>query len=529
MTTRSRRLDLLILMAAVALGLLAESVAFEWDDARHWVPDLIVGLLFTGGGLHAWRRNRGVGMLLVATGVAWFLGSVANDLLYLHRGPLVHLLLVVPMLRLRCGLDVAAVTIGYGAAVAPPVWRSETAGIILAAALLAVAVRGWSRATGRARTERMMALQATTLIAVALAGGAIARLVVSSGDAVEPALLVYQAVLAILAVMLAVRASGPAATVVADLVVELGESRSLTLRAALARTLGDPTLQIGYWSAQAGAYVDESGGALELPGPGTGRSATPVTREGTPHAILVHDAAVLGDSSLVNAVASATRLFSSNNSLQAEIGTQVRELTDSRLRLVVVADDERRRLAARLHAGPQRRLASLAETLRRVSPRTGSVAHEHLERAERQLAGTLDELRQLGSGLHPRALIEAGLLLALAGLAEDGPVPVELRVVPGRFAREVEAAVYFVCAEALANIAKHGPASNVTIDISRRSDGVRLIISDDGPGGADPAGGTGLRGLGDRVDALGGTFRIESPPGRGTRLVADLPIGDEAR
>ena len=124
MTARSRRLDLLILMAAVVLGLLAESVAFEWDDARHWVPDLIVGLLFAGGGLHAWRRNRGVGMLLVATGVAWFLGSVADDLLYLHRGPLVHLLLVFPMLRPRCSLDVAAVTIGYGAAVAPPVWRS---------------------------------------------------------------------------------------------------------------------------------------------------------------------------------------------------------------------------------------------------------------------------------------------------------------------------------------------------------------------------------------------------------------------
>ena len=151
-----------------------------------------------------------------------------------------------------------------------------------------------------------------------------------------------------------------------------------------------------------------------------------------------------------------------------------------------------------------------------------------MARAEDQLARTLGELRRLAHGLHPRVLSEHGLAGALAALAKDHPLEVEVKVTSAQLPPRVAVVAYFVCAEALTNVAKHAAAARVAIAVTSSEGRVRVEIEDDGVGGADPARGSGLRGLADRVETFGGTLLVESVPGHGTRLAAEIPLGDEA-
>jgi signal transduction histidine kinase len=509
----------------VVFGLASEWVAFGWKDPRSWIPDLIVGLAFVGCGAYAWPRSRATGSLLAATGFAWFLGNFATLALYWHRGPLVQLLVTYPDGRPRSRLDLGAVVFGYAAAVVMPIWGDERVAIVLSVGLAAVAWRGFTVAVGRAKRDRRLALQATLAVCLAIAAGAAAGLAVPSGDAAEPTLLVYQVVLCFVAVFLAAHLRPPSSAAVADLVVELGEQPSGTLRDALARTLGDPSLVVGYWDPSGGQYLDADGGPIIVPPEGGGGpSATFVDRDGSPFAVLVHDESVLREPALVEAVAAATRLSASNAALQAEVRVQLVELAASRRRLLAAADDERRRLEARLHDGAERRLATLGELLHRASSRTAGDAAGHVDRAETLLAETVDDLHALALGLHPRELA-GGLPPALAALAARSPVPVEVTLPDERFDADAEAAVYFVCAEALTNAAKHASASQVTVEVSVDSGRVVVEIADDGTGGADPGRGSGLRGLADRVETMGGVLSVNSPSGRGTRVRAELALG----
>ena len=522
-----RRPTLLLWPAAIGLGVWSESLAFSWGDPGSWVPDIAVGLAFIGSGIVAWDRwgGQGAETLLAATGITWFLGNVSADLLYLHRGPLTHLVLAYPGWRPRTRLDLAAIATGYGAALFASLWHSEATTIAFAVLLVAVAARGHAVARGLTRRQRLTALEAAAVLAVALVGGALARVAFGTGEAAEPALLAYEAALVLVAIGLGARLGVPVAASVADLVVELGERRSGPLRDRLAHALGEPGLELGYWSRGAGAYLAEDGGRLALPAPGSNRAATRVDRDGHPFAVLVHDAVVLRDPSLVDAVAAATRLSASNAALQGELGAQAEQLIASRRRLLVAGDTERRRLEGRLRSGPERRLAAASEALAGARAVPASEAAEHLGRARVQLARTLDDMRELAGGLHPRELVEAGLPGALAALAERAAVPVELDARVGRVDLELEAAAYFVCAEALANVVKHASASRARFAVTIHDTRLSVVIADDGVGGADAARGTGLRGLADRVEALGGTLRVESPPGGGTRLAAELPLG----
>jgi signal transduction histidine kinase len=204
------------------------------------------------------------------------------------------------------------------------------------------------------------------------------------------------------------------------------------------------------------------------------------------------------------------------------------ELEDSRRRILEARDEEHRRLERRLHDRAQHRLEELKETLRRSRLSASSAqASERMVHAEEQLSRTLEELGRLAQGLHPRILSEHGLESALASLAEGFPVRVELEVTTDRMSPPVEAAAYFVCAEALANVAKYASASNVTVSVTADDTAVAVVVEDDGVGGADPAHGSGLRGLADRIGTLGGSLRIESVAGRGTHLTAEIPLGGE--
>ena len=205
-----------------------------------------------------------------------------------------------------------------------------------------------------------------------------------------------------------------------------------------------------------------------------------------------------------------------------------RELAASRARIVETGDAERRRLERNLHDGAQQRLVGLALTLRMCEQRLDGLGADTVElvrRAETELADALEELRELARGIHPAILTDRGLVAALEMLAGRAGVPVELRAkLDDRLPEPVEAAAYYIVSEALTNASKHAGAARVTVEV-RRVDGEALVeVADDGVGGADRSGGSGLRGLADRVDALGGRLELESPVGAGTLLRARLPL-----
>jgi PAS domain S-box-containing protein len=206
------------------------------------------------------------------------------------------------------------------------------------------------------------------------------------------------------------------------------------------------------------------------------------------------------------------------------------EIARSRARIVAAADAERRRLERNLHDGAQQRLVSLSLALRLAQAKLGdnpAVAGEMLRGASEELARALEELRELARGIHPAVLTDRGLGAALELLAGRAPVPVEIAELPvERLPEPVEAAAYYLVAEALTNVAKYAQASSVVIRVGRTDSRAVVEIADDGVGGADPARGSGLRGLADRVEALAGRLRVESPEGRGTRLRAEIPLGD---
>jgi PAS domain S-box-containing protein len=204
------------------------------------------------------------------------------------------------------------------------------------------------------------------------------------------------------------------------------------------------------------------------------------------------------------------------------------EIRASRARIVEAGDAERRRLERNLHDGAQQRLVALSLALRMAAGQVRSkpeAAEQLLAAAGEELAHALEELRELARGIHPAVLTDRGLPAALEALAGRSPTPVDVAVdLEERLPGPIEAAAYYVVSEALANVAKYAGATSVSVSVGRE-DGVATVeVVDDGVGGANPSGGSGLRGLADRVAALDGTLQVESPPGRGTRIRARIPV-----
>ena len=537
------RLRLLLWPAAVAVGIAAEWSLHGWADPGAWVPDLLTGWTLIGCGLVGWSRRPASrsGRLMTATGFAWFVPNFSTTglgaldwlsahALYLHRGPLVQLVLTYPRGRPVRRLEGAAVAAAYAAAFITPVWRSEVGTIALAALLVAVAIRGYVGTAGREHRLRLASLRATALLALVLAMIASIRLGVAAGTASAATLHVYQATLCALSLGLLVGLLRPAweRAEVTDLVVELGERRSATLRDQLARALGDPSLEVGYWLPEFDGFVDAQGRPLRVPESGSERSTTTVDRDGEPLAVLVHDPAVLRDPGLVEAVSSAAKLAAANARLQADVRARLAELRASRRRILEAADEERGRLERRLRDGAQRRLDELAKDLQSARLSAVEGTEERIAAAEAQLARTQDELRRLARGISPGVLTEQGLASALSSLAEEFPIPVELAVSVTQADSDAEACAFFACSEALANVSKHASASRVRIVVSGGGGRLEVEIHDDGVGGVDLDRGSGLRGLADRVETLGGTLKVVSPPGGGTNMIALIPTSSRS-
>jgi signal transduction histidine kinase len=313
---------------------------------------------------------------------------------------------------------------------------------------------------------------------------------------------------------------------VGDLFLELrNEPAPGDLRDALARALRDPSMQLAYWLPDYDAYVDLLGRPVQLDNL-DGRTTTLIDRSGEHVAALIHDPGLEDEPELLDSVCAAAGIALENGRLHAELRARLEELRGSRARIVEAAQNERQLLERNLHDGAQQRLIALSLNLSLLEGRVDG-NHEisaGITQARREIAASLTELREIARGLHPAVVSGHGLAVALEQLAARAPVPVELRIeIDERLPEPLELAAYYVVAESLANIAKHAHARTACIEVVREGGELVLEIVDDGVGGADSERGSGLRGLADRVEALGGRLRVWSPSEGGTRVRAEIP------
>jgi signal transduction histidine kinase len=508
----------LVLAAGLALGVAAEWTAYAGDPAATAADAAVgIGLLASGQLARAGRKQSRVGAVLTASGFAWFLGTFGGWLLYLHRGVLAHLILSFPEGRLPSRAGRAQVIAGYGYAAIYPVANSAYATFGFAAGLVVAAAHRYMVTRGPERAARLSALVAAIGFGAVLSLSAATQLADAGAD--SALLWLYDVTILLIGVGLAVDLVRErwVPTTVAGLVIDLGDPGSAgTLGERLVRALGDPTLRIAYFVPETGGYADDAGRPVELPGTDAGRAVTMIEDEGRQVAALVHDPAVLDDPALVRGAASATRLVVSNVRLQAEIRARVAEVAASRRRIVQAADAQRRGLERELREGPGRRLAQIAAMLDECGPAAAG--------ARAELDEARSAVRELARGIHPAALTDRGLANALTELAARVRLPVTVSAPPRRWQPNVEAAAYFLCAEALTNVAKYAGASRATVSVMERDGRLWVSVADDGVGGADPSLGSGLRGLADRVEALGGELRVTSQPGAGTDVAAEMPL-----
>ena len=296
---------------------------------------------------------------------------------------------------------------------------------------------------------------------------------------------------------------------------------------SLRRALGDPSLDLALWSRPARAYVTPEGLPLAVP-VSPDRVVTRLDGEDGPLAAIIHDPALSEQRQLIDGVSAVAQLAIENERLHAEVKSQLEEVRASRQRIVSAADDERRRVERNIHDGAQQRLVSLSMALRMAQAKAADASPEvaaTLADAEAELKQAIGELRELARGIHPAILTEAGLGPALESLAEHAPVPVAVDTrLNGRLPPVVEATAYFVAAEALTNVAKHAQATAATLRASVHDELLQVVVQDNGRGGADPDRGSGIRGLADRVAALGGFLHVADNPDGGTRIEAEIPF-----
>ncbi|MDF2750492.1 MAG: putative signal transduction histidine kinase [Gaiellaceae bacterium] len=529
----------------------------------------VTGGSFVAAGLIAWQRrpaNR-VGVLMTATGFLFFLAPLAAQV----DSPLVQtfgrlatdywtitfvvLLLVFPQSRrLRGRLEhLLVVAFAIPLVVAQPLWLMVLAdegpanvlrlwpneraadwidkgqrGLLLASVLVLflVLVWRWWQATPPLRRVLVPVLAGG---ATMLSFGALLTLDLINGARSQPLLTATIIVLATVPVafLAGLLRSRLARVAVGDFFVGLREAPTpVELRDALRTSLGDPSLELLYWLPEFGTYADVRGRADAPPEPDGVRTVTAVHSTGEWRALLVHDAALLQEPELLGAATAAARVAFENAQLHVELQARLEELTSSRARIVEAGQKERQRLERDLHDGAQQRLVALSLELRLLEERLAHdpEARRRLDLARREVGASLEELRELAHGLHPAVVSGHGLAVALESLAARAPVPVRLTVVTdGRLPEALEIAAYYLVAETLANVGKYARASAVSVDVTRACDAVVIEVADDGVGGADTEHGTGLRGLADRVETLGGRLRIWSPAGGGTRVRAEIP------
>jgi signal transduction histidine kinase len=343
-------------------------------------------------------------------------------------------------------------------------------------------------------------------------------------DIVVPVLLAYDAVVAGAAVVLTadLRWGRWTESTLSDLVTDLGGTSDTSgLTGRLQRALGDPGLTVGYWIPELAAYADDRGEPVQVPAEDGHRVATHIDDGGRRVAVLVHDRALLEDPRLVSGVATAARLAMTNAQMLADIRSRVDELSESSRRIVAAAGDERARIADELAGGAQQRLAHVSDLLDHVVVGPPA-ADQNLTLVRQEVVRAQRDLTRFVQGVRPEALVEGGLDAAVRDMAGHFPFRVEVRIDVGRLPDALEGALLFFCSEAVTNVAKHARATRCRVTITREPQLIVAVVDDDGVGGADPSG-SGLLGLTDRIETMGGRLVVTGPREGGTRLEARIP------
>ena len=578
------RVKLFLLVAAIGAGAGATWLAANAYAGRPTEPGpyltLWVGVSLIGSGLASWhaRPDNRLGPAMVLSGFLWFVGllseatsaplyTVGVALEYTFIAAFIYIVVSFPSGRLRGTLDRVLVAAGVVGAVGLQIIAmlfgggpglrcggdcghnliqvfhdngfalallniQRLLGAILTMTAVGVLTVRWLRASRPQRREVTWVLLAGNLGLLALAFTVIDDILGNPLNSTPAKIWFFTLALLPIAIVATFVRRTLARGSVAGLVVQLGRpTEPGDLRAALARALGDPSLDLAYWFPAEARYVTGDGRPVEVPGADSGRGSTVVERDGTPIAMLLHDPALEYNSGLVQSVCAAAGLALENERLQAELRARLVELNASRGRLVEATDAERRRIERNLHDGTQQRLVSIAMSLglleSKLAPEQSGAA-PIVREARTALTLALEELRELTQGIHPTLLVERGLPVALEELCRRAGLPAHLRVdLDVRLPDQVETAAYYFASEAITNAVKHSHGTEVRVGVSYDGRMLTVEIADDGIGGA-AVGGTGssssgLRGLADRVEALGGRFTVSSPPGRGTRLTAQIP------
>jgi signal transduction histidine kinase len=549
-----------------ALGLTNGQV--DHVGIRVFLNDWIT-LNFIGAGLIAWwrRPDSRFGLLMIAAGFVNFLATLdwataavpytigaALDLL----APVVflHVFLAYPSGRLSGRLELVIVVGAYAAAIGVGLVRMVLGGagpgnliqiasaprevelardvqlVGISAFCLAgigvLALRHWG--PHRPPRSRRSLLVDSFALGLAMIAALFLSIVVVGNPADVPAVetvrrttffVIGLAPIAFLLGLLRSRlAVGPA-------IVSLGaDAAGGNVVDALRTALRDPSLEVAYWVPEYETYADGEGHAIELP-TAAGRATTLIDREdGTHVAALLHDVSLRDEPELVDAVTAAAGFALDNERLHTELRARLEELRGSRARIIEAAQTERQRLERDLHDGAQQRLVALSLELGLLEERfeRDPETKAALDQTRREVTESLRELRELARGIHPAVVTGHGLAVALKTLAARAQVPVRLTLdLDGRLPERQEVAAYYVVCESLTNVARYAYASSAAVEV-RYADG-RLVVEvvDDGVGGADTRRGSGLRGLADRVEALGGRLRVWSPEGGGTRVEAEIP------
>jgi signal transduction histidine kinase len=574
----------LVAIEGVVVGLVALAIILSSDHVGGQAFTaglmLFVGWSWIGVGLFAWwrRPDNRFGVLMTAVGFAFFLMALtAADarwlftvgvlLSSLYAAVFVHMLLSYPDGRITDPWLRRLVAGGYALALVgplpslmfadveehgcdgcpvPSIFVSDDPALyailnglvtVLSVALvgyvLYIVIKRWQAATQGQRRAMAPVIWSGVCLLVLLAG-ALTSAAVNGPQAVfnltNLLALIFFALTPYGFLFGLLRSRVLQAGAVTELLHRMGEGADRSgLREMLSKALGDRSLQVVYWLEDKRKWVDAAGKPTTLPDEDDpARAVTRVEREGRAVGAIVHERALCDDPELVGSVAAAAGLSIENERLQAQLRARVEELRASRARIVEAGTAERRRLERNLHDGAQQRLVALSLTMRLAQSKLRSEpdrAETLLTGAQEELARALEELRELARGIHPAVLSDRGLEPALEALAGRSPVPVKLAGTPrDALPPAVEAAAYFVVAEALTNVVKYAKASQARVEVSRSNGHAIVEVADDGCGGADPDRGSGLRGLADRISALDGTLELRSPEGAGTLLRAEIPV-----
>jgi signal transduction histidine kinase len=546
--------------------------AFAGASTLGGIAELGAGWAIVGAGVLFWIRhphNR-FGPLLAVAGFAWFLPEWADpgvgSALAFTVGlvgfgvcaPLVaHVALAYPTGRMRSRVGVAVVASSYAGAflllglLPTTVFDPKEAGCFRCPQNLALTrgdlelfdtfnrygLRvgiGWLVALGVLLVWRLVRAVHVAAVAAALAAAIVYVALVTwefehslargilGNDSFDRRVWRFEAAALgafALAVVWGLIRERQARATVARLVVELGKMpRPGAVRDALAQTLGDPGLELAYRRPETGRYVDGLGRVVDVH-PGRGQAVTPLLRRDTPFAALVHDARLSDEPGLLEEVLAAARVAVENEQLQAEVRAQLEDLRASRARIVETGDAERRRLERDLHDGAQQLLVALSYDLRvaqaRIDADVDSELTALLSSAGQKVRTALGELRELAHGIYPAILSEAGLEAALATLADEAPLPVELgNVTSERYNEPVETAAYRTVVDGIDDAAGR-EATFVSVDVGREEGRLIVTLRDDGTARMSP-----FVHLADRIGALGGSLEVGE-----TTLRAVVPCG----